>query len=297
MASLIVKPPTPVSMPADHIVRFALSSGVLEEYGTSPDGDCLFSSVAAIIRTASPAYAQRIDECMRRNKANFKCANVTATALRTYVAACALDETNELMSNALSMWIEIARSAQAENDHALMVEYNHVLPVIKCSDSAALTPSERLTVFKQMRKRTYWGEQVALQIMRRLTGVVLLVFDAQGRLMFQFGADQEAAQGQGQSQGQGQGPAEARPAHVQLYGLLHLSGRHFQPLGYKGQLCFAESTLPFVVASMLTVGESNELVSETLRAHVLEAQALLADARTLQRVKNALLNDPSPLPA
>lgn len=268
-----------LELPSEDVIRFALSSGALEEYGTLPDGDCLFSSVEAILRTASPSCASKINDSMKRAGANFDCAVTTAAALRVFVASRVLDPDDHMMNTAIATWIEIARCAQMENDHALLSEYRHVLPVLQCKDTQKLSTKDRTLLFHSMCRRQYWGEQIALQILRKLTGVMLLVFDERGKLMFQF--ESEGAAGDSLA--------------AKIYGLLHLSGRHFQPIGYKGQLCFPEQDLPFAVADMLVSPACNESVSDHLKSQVAEARKLLSNHTLVEHIKKRLFGGSSSL--
>lgn len=252
---------------ADEVRKLAMSSGLLKEYATHADGDCLFSSVAAIMRAAGPAHQQVIDGHIARHGMRFKCGNVKPEVLRVAVALTVLDEKDSVMNAALTQWVEIAKCAKAEGDRQLLVEYHHVLHVLKDSQcgtqSVPLTRAQREQVFNAMCSKSYWGEQIALQILRRITGIALVVLDAHAKLMYQFN----------------ESDAEASTQPEKVYALLRLSGRHYQPLGHGDRMSFFEHELPYVLAVALTSPHSSEKVSDTLKRNVQEAQRLFVSSK------------------
>lgn len=269
---------------AAEVRKLAMTSGVLTEYATHPDGDCLFSSVAAIMRGAPPAHQDVINEHVSRNGLRFTCCTVTPKILRFAVAATALDDRNEVMNAALAQWIEIAKCAKAENDRQLLIEYGHVAcaiddgdthgdtspappPPLSGSDAVPfLNKRRREAIFDAMCTRAYWGEQIALQILRGITGIALVVLDESARVLFQFHVDDDE---RGDDN-------DGRDLSHQVFGLLHLQGRHYQPLGHENRLAFFEYELPYVIAVGLTSPQCKERISPRLRVMVEQAKKLFA---------------------
>ena len=252
----------------EHVAQLLLSSGRLEEHGTSPDGDCLFSSVAAMLRSAPAEHAALIDGCLEASGQRWRCSTATPDILRSAVASHVLDPTCKLMNDAIASWIEIARSARSEGDHALMIEYGHVRCVLDCADPANLTQGERRALFASMSRKQYWGEQIALQMLRDMLGMALLVLDHNGQLMHQL---------------------HDKPAPSGIFGVLHLSGRHFQPISVHGKLTFREHELPFVLALPLAAsaraGKPIERLSSDALENVQRAEALFDDPVAYERAR------------
>lgn len=244
----------------------AIKNDFLYEWTTPPDGNCLFSSVAAMLRrtvaSADPEHAHvigAVDAFVRRRGENWTCASVTPTILRHMVASCALDPSCDLLNNAVANWIEIARALESERDRAMMVEYEHVRCVMGARDPTTLTRTERRRLYSSLSRQSYWGEQVALQLLRAKMGIAFLVVDGNGSLLFQFDASE-------------------RPPETGLFGILHLAGRHYTPLSKNDRFLFEEQTLPFAIAHQLaTMDVHAKLLSSDARATIRKAARLLTE--------------------
>jgi len=245
------------------LTKGALQHDFLHEWATPPDGNCLFSSVAGMLRRTSDDAAsshrlQKVDETLSRHGQRWKCSDATPTILRHMVASCALDETCTILNHAIPGWIEIARALEAEQDRAMMIEYEHVRCIMDAKDPTKLTRNERRRLYASMSHRNFWGEQVALQILKQFLGIALLVVDGQGSVLFQFDADEKLPESG-------------------LYALLHLSGRHYTPLSRDGQFLFYENELPFAISRQIVdMDVHGRILSKQGRETVMQADAAWA---------------------
>jgi len=246
-------------------LQSAIKQDILHEWKTPPDGNCLFTSVAAMLRRTkeedsaeSKAMVQAVDEFLRQQGEHWTCETVRPSILRYMVASCALDSSCTLLNSAVANWIEIARALEKEHDRALMVEYEHVNCVIRAENPNKLTQSERRRLYLSMSRQSYWGEQVALQLLRMKTGIAYLVVDGSGSLLFQFDASET-------------------PPETGLFGVLHLSGRHYTPLSKNNRFLFTEDDLPFSLSHQLaTMDVHSKLLSNRARDAIRKAAGAIA---------------------
>lgn len=222
----------------------ALYKGLLKSIAISPDGNCLFASVTLALNHASAKHQQIINTVFDAHRIKETCATITPQALRYHVVSKVLDEECALMNSACSQWIRIARSAVEENDTVLLGEYSHVLPVLNCSNPDDLTAKERRVLFQEMAKNTFWGEEICVALIQKITGVTLLIMDDNGYLLHQV--DDIAAQNTSPSS--------------PLFAILHLHGKHYQPICNLKTLVFDCETLPYIVAEQMLESHLDKLL-------------------------------------
>ena len=222
----------------------ALYKGLLKSIAISPDGNCLFASVTLALNHASAEHQQIINRVLDAHCIKETCTSITPQALRYHVVSKVLDKECALMNSACSQWIQIARSAVEEKDTVLLGEYSHVLPVLNCSDPDDLTAKERRVLFEEMAKNTFWGEQVCVALIQRITGVTLLIIDDNGHLLHQV--DDDLAH-------------NTLPSNP-LFAILHLHGKHYQPICNLKTLVFDCETLPYIVAEQILESRLDKLL-------------------------------------
>lgn len=136
----------------------------LVKHATKSNGDCLFESIAIILKSTET----------HRNVANIR-------VLRDVVASTMLDPENDYI---LDVWKEIFTSAVKEKNFRLRDEFSHAQCLYGCP--SPYTDETRRQIYRAMRRSTYWGEQYALSVFEKQMHVRFIIFSKRnGQLILQ----------------------------------------------------------------------------------------------------------------
>lgn len=180
---------------------------------TTSNGNCLFESVMIALKSIGLDYSIQ--------------------HLRNVVAYPILNPHNSQATDTLKVWIQLAQDALSTKDRELLVEFSHVIPVFQIQN-----PNDaqiRQTIYSQMLKNTFWGEEYALRILETQLQVNFLVISIENKTKI----------------------IPHRLLHsekqYQYYILLLLTrnaGEHYEPISYSGQFIFHYNQLPLVIKNL-----------------------------------------------
>lgn len=188
---------------------------------TAANGDCLFHSVrlcmmSVLGRPGAP----------------------TSRQLREAVARTVLDRRDATAQVALVVWRDVLRDAIAMGDRDLYLNYAHARALLR--DHEPFGQHARQAVYDAMcQSSIYWGDEYALKVLERITGMTLVVVGRETRALA-YSADDGARHREKRQvcRGRLRSPsADKRDRGAtnpnRWFGVLCLDGVHYRPIALR----------------------------------------------------------------
>lgn len=135
------------------------------------DGDCLFYSVAHILRNWYLRKAEGGGGVSEAGAESVPDLESFCKYLRSKVALRVLDESDAQCSDMIQTWHKLWRDAVKEKDMEMIHEMKHMLNVLQPTSTV-----DRRVLFKNMLDPSiYWGDEFALQSMEDFLGCMFVV--------------------------------------------------------------------------------------------------------------------------
>ena len=181
---------------------------------TAGNGDCLFHSVRLCLLSV-----------MSRSRAP------TSAQLREAVARTVLDRRDHRATAALGVWRDVLAGAVALGDADVWRDYAHARALL--SDQPPFERSSRRAVYDAMcQSDVYWGDDYALQVLERITGMALVVVGPMARTMHSAAGGAPARHTV--CRGRLRAPAGTdRAARRRWFAVLCLEGAHYRPVALR----------------------------------------------------------------
>jgi hypothetical protein len=185
------------------------------------DGDCLFFSVAHILRDRF----KDADE-----KGSMPDIKSFAKYMRSKVALRVLDESDAECTEIINTWHSLWYDALREKDMEMMHEMKHMHNVLR-----PLSKVDRRILFRNMMEPSiYWGDEFALQSMERFLGCMFVVVNER----FAFVQRQYS---------------RITLEEPKWISMLLLRGAHYEPLhDNSGNYCWAMDALPPLIQNLIS---------------------------------------------